>query len=432
MPHEEGSRYSAPDWAERLDVAEGWADVSDEVELISDGDGLAVVGEPSAVSRFMASVGLSSDLRSPELDAVLSTGAAAAQAGSEIAASSSRWVKLTPESAALVKKVGLMDTKTPGIKHAMVGQPGGIKSWIQIVDKPTQLLTNPAVLAGGAGIMAELAMQQTMKEITDYLAVIDGKLDDVLRTQTNQVLARMDGVELAIKEANSVRDSVGRVSDVTWSKVQATSGTILETQAFALRQLKDLTEKLERQTKFGDLADVVEEAEAEVAKWLVVLARCFQLNDEIAILELDRVRETAPEELDRHRLGLRAAREDRRELMAQRTEDLLTRMNAAVGTANLKVLLHPTAAPAVVEARNKVATDVHEFHGVLGIESGHEASKARPWKEAAAESWDIAREIGADGVEGAKKLGAKTTNQARSVKGKVAGRVAKLRKSEDD
>jgi len=362
----------------------------------------------------------------------MATGAAVAHAGSEIAANSSRWVKLTPESAGLVKQFGLMSTKTPGISHAMVGQPGDIHKWIQIVDGPTEFLTNPAVLAGGAGILAQLAMQQTMKEITDYLAVIDGKLDDVLRTQTNQVLARMDGVDLAIQEANSVRDSVGRVSDITWSKVQASSGTILETQAFALRQLKDLTEKLERQTKFGDLADVVEEAEAEVAKWLVVLARCFQLNDEVAILELERVQETAPHELDRHRLGLRAAREDRRQLMAQRTEDLLTRMNAAVGTANLKVLLHPTAAPAVVEARNRVATDVHEFHGVLGIESGHEASKARPWKEAAAESWDIAVEIGSDGVDGAKKLGAKTTDQARSMKDKLASRVSKLRQSEDD
>lgn len=406
--------------------------MSGEVELISDGDGFAVIGEPSAVSRFMTAVGLTSDVGAPQLDTILSSGAVAAQAGSEIAANSSRWVKLTKESAALVKQYGLMDTKTPGIKHAMVGQPGGIQSWIQIVDGPTELLTNPAVLAGGAGIMAQLAMQQTLKEITDYLAVIDGKLDDVLRTQTNQVLARMDGVELAIQEANSVRGSVGRVSDVTWSKVQASSGTILETQAFALRQLKDLTEKLERQTKFGDLADVVEEAEAAVAKWLVVLARCFQLNDEIAILELERVRETAPDELDRHRLGLRAAREDRRELMAQRTEDLLTRMNAAVGTANLKVLLHPTAAPAVVEARNRVATDVHEFHGVLGIESGHEASKARPWREAAAETWDAALEVGAEGVEGAKKLGTKTANQVRSVKDKVADRVAKLRQDEDD
>jgi len=37
------------------------------------------------------------------------------------------------------------------------------------------------------GIMAQVAMQQTMDEITDYLATIDEKLDDVLRAQDDAV-----------------------------------------------------------------------------------------------------------------------------------------------------------------------------------------------------------------------------------------------------
>ena len=49
------------------------------------------------------------------------------------------------------------------------------------------MVTNPAMLAGAAGIMAQFAMQQQMDEIMDYLATIDQKLDDVLRSQTNQV-----------------------------------------------------------------------------------------------------------------------------------------------------------------------------------------------------------------------------------------------------
>ena len=107
--------------------------MDNEVELISDGDGLAVIGKPTAVERFMASVGLSSNAGSPRLGAAFSAGASVAQTGSEIAANSGRWVKLTKESAQAVKKFGLMDTKTPGVSHAIVGQPGGIKQWIQIV-----------------------------------------------------------------------------------------------------------------------------------------------------------------------------------------------------------------------------------------------------------------------------------------------------------
>ena len=86
--------------------------MSADVQLISDGDGLAVIGDPTAVERFLASEGCrrrTSDCPGSEL--ALSTGAAVAQAGSEIAANSGRWVKLTKESAELVKKYGLMESR---------------------------------------------------------------------------------------------------------------------------------------------------------------------------------------------------------------------------------------------------------------------------------------------------------------------------------
>src|SRR5689334_6704385 len=124
--------------------------MDDEVELIGDGDGLAVIGNPTAVERFMASVGLSSNAGCPRLGAAFSAGASVAQTGSAIAAYSGRWVKLTKESAQAVKDFGLMPTKTPGVSHAMVGQRGDIKHWIQIVTPPRSMVSNPAVLAGAA------------------------------------------------------------------------------------------------------------------------------------------------------------------------------------------------------------------------------------------------------------------------------------------
>jgi hypothetical protein len=87
--------------------------------------------------------------------------------------------------------------------------------------------------------------------------------------------------------------------------VQATSMTIARTQAYALRQLGALAEKVEHKANIGDLAKTAKDAESEVREWLAVLARCFQLQDAIAVLELDRVLDAAPEELDQHRLALR-------------------------------------------------------------------------------------------------------------------------------
>jgi hypothetical protein len=404
--------------------------MGDEIELFSDGDGLAVIGDPVAVERFLAAEGLSSkDLGLARLAGAARTGSAVTQAGAEMAANSGRWVQLTKESAEAVKKFGLMDSKTPGVKHAMVGQPGDIKKWIQIAKAPGSMLSNPAMLAGAAGIMAQMAMQQQMEAITDYLAAIDEKLDDLLRAQTNQMLARLDAVELAIREAMKVRGSVGRVSEVTWSKVQNLSTTVLETQGFVLRQLGDLADKVESLAKVDELATAAKKAESDVRSWLTVLASCIRLHDAFAVLELDRVLDSSPDELDRHRVGLQAAREDRLELVASTTGHLLTRMSAAAQIANSKVLLHPTSAPAIVKSGNQVTVSVHGLREVLGIESGGESLQARRWTDAAGDSWDKVRESGEGGIDSVKRFGSGTRTQALSMKAKLSERLAQ-RKSQ--
>ena len=399
--------------------------MDDDIQLISDGDGLAVIGDPAAVERFLVSEGLpSKDLGLPRLGAVLSTGAAAAQAGSEIAANSGRWVMLTEQSAQALKKYPLMKGSRPGVSRAVLTENGKTKELLELARTPGSfltnpaLLTNPAFLAGAAGLMAQLAMQQTMDEITDYLAVIDEKVDDVLRAQKDAVLADMIGAGFVIEEAMTVREQVGRVSEVTWSKVQATSMTIARTQAYALRQLDALAEKMEHKTKVGDLAKASKDAEFTVREWLAVLARCFQLHDAIAVLELDRVLDASPDELDRHRLALRAARQNRMELISRSTERLMARVDAAAGTANTKVLLHPAASPAVVHSGNHVAIAVVDFHGRLGIERGRQSLDARRWVDAAAEARDKMLETGAGGVNAARRLGNETLDRARSVTGK--------------
>ncbi|MFU8851512.1 hypothetical protein ACNAW0_11095 [Micromonospora sp. SL1-18] len=407
--------------------------MDNEIQLISDGDGLAVIGNPTAADRFLVSEGLpSKDLGLQRLGSALSAGAAAAQAGSEIAANSGRWVQLTKESAQLVDKFGLMPSKTPGVSHAMVGQPGSIKSWLQITKGSA--VTNPAILAGAAGIMAQLAMQQSIKEITDYLATIDEKVDDVLRAQKDAVLARMIGVGFVIEEAMTIREQRGRVDEVTWSKVQGAPASIAETQAYALRQLDALAEKLERKTTIGDLARAAKEAESKGREWLAVLARCFQLQDAIAVLELDRVLDASPGELDGHRLGLKAARQNRLDLISRCTERLMARMDAAAGTANTKVLLHPMDSPAVVQSSNHVSIAIVDFHGRLGIERARESSEARRWAEAAKEARDKALETGADGLGAARRLGNETLGRAKWATGKLSSRIAEraLRRRGDD
>lgn len=419
----------------RADIQE--LTISNEIQLISDGDGLAVIGDPKAVDRFLVSEGLTSskDLELPRLRAALSSGGAAAQAGSNIAANSGRWVKLTKESSQLVKKYGLRKSSKTGLSTGVVkGSKGGqVRTFVEFAKTPGSLL-NPAVLSGAAGIMAQVVMQQAMDEITDYLAAIDKKVDDVLRAQKDAVLARMIGVSFVIDEAMTIREHGGRVNEVTWSKVQAAPGTIAETQAYALRQLDALAENLERKRKIDDLAEAAKEAEAKVQEWLAVLARCFQLQDAIAVIELDRVMDAEPDDLHGHRLGLKAARQDRLELITRTTEQLLARIGVAATRANTKVLLHPAKSREVVHSSNHVAVAVGDFHERLAIEAGRQSWEARGWTEAAAEARSKALATSAEGVDAARRLGNETFSHARAAAGKLSRQIAErpLWRSEDD
>lgn len=403
-----------------------------EIELVADGDGVALIGDSTAIERFLEAEQLAfKDLGLQRLASVSGKAGAVAQAGATAVANSGRWVKLTEKSAAALKGSGqLMKGSSATTSRAVLTDKGKISHVLEIA-KPGTALANPALLTGVAGLMTQLAMQQTMDQITDYLAVIDEKVDDVLRAQKDGALSRAIGVGLIIDEAMTVRAARGKVDEITWSKVQGAPATIAETQAYAVRQLDALIEKLESKAQKGDFAATAKEVETKGREWLVVLARTFQLQEGMAVLELDRVLDATPDEVEAHRRGLSAAREERLQMISQRTVGLLDRANAAAERANARVLLNPVDSRDVVQASIRVGADVVDFHAGLGIDQEREALEARRWSSAAWDARDRALEAGEGAVCVAKRFGGLGLDKAKSAGGRVSGRFSDRRRSSD-
>ncbi|AXE39120.1 hypothetical protein [Acidipropionibacterium virtanenii] len=398
--------------------------MNDEIELINDGDGLAVIGKLSAVDQFLDAEGLSSrDLGLHRLGTTLQATSGAMKVGSELAANSGRWVKLTRESAEAIRKYGLMKGSTSGVSRAVVyakGQPQGIKSIVEFSSRAGtgigSVLAGPADLALAASVMNQVAMQQTMDEITDYLVAIDQKVDDILRAQKDSVLAGMIGVGDVIEEAMTIRAEVGSVGDVTWSKVQGTTLAVAKTQAYALLQLEAQAEKLEKEQGISDLREMAPEVEEATKEWLAVLARCVQLQDAVAVLELDRVLEDSPEDLEQHRIGLKTTRRNRLEQITRDTGRLLDRIDAAAtaGRSTWNVLQHPKDSGFVVTASNRIADNILSFCHPLGIEQDRSSMDSKGWMQAVAEVKDKAVETGANGVDQAKSVGRRLSSGVRA------------------
>lgn len=361
--------------------------MTDAIELICDGEGLAVLGDPTAVKRFLDSEGLrtqSQELRLERLGPALETGSNIAELVSDIYANAGRYVRLTKESAEDVRRFGLMPTSVRGISHAMIGEPGSISKWIQVEDGPASLLMNPAVLSGVAGIMAQIARQQEVRALKEFLVSIDGKLDDLRRGQRDGILAKMDRAVSVIGEAMIIRERGGD-RETAWRKVENEVGTLAEVQANALRRIEALADKVgdvDDGTGVGFLRKTTNEIESDVGVWLAVLAQCFRLENERTILELDHVLATNPRHWDGHRIGLSEALHEKRDEAVRRTTDLLERLDRAGAVARSNIILHAPAAHSVIDSVNTANGSLEKFHASLGGESHWKELARIRWKDA--------------------------------------------------
>lgn len=403
--------------------------MNDDIQVISDGTGIALFGDPTELDLLLTESGLPS--RELSLDRIrrgTSQTGTILQGMSNAAAQSGRWVKLTEKSAkALNESSRLMTGSTKGVSRAITTKPNGqITGILEIMTPGAGLsaLANPALLAGVGGIMAQAAMQQSMDEIKEYLAVIDEKVDDILRAQKDAVLADVIGVGLILDQAMTVREQVGHVSEVTWSTVQQAPMTLLQTLAYALRQLDALADKLEKRSSLSEIAKTAKDIEPTVREWLAVLARTFQLRESTDVLALDRLFEVAPDEVDAHRLGLVTAHQNQLQQVLTSTKRLVDRLDAVGASANAKVMLHPIAAREAVAASNSIASTIADFHELLGIELGRQEMEARRWRDAVADAKDRALESGAEGVGAAKQAGDEAVDRFLDAGTNFAGSLA--------
>lgn len=399
--------------------------MSDQIQVFSDGAGIALIGDSRALDHFFAETHLPSrELNLARISGSLGQVGALAQGASGVAAGSGRWVKLTEESAAAMKSAHLMKGSTAGVSRAVTTQTNGKISGILEIITPGANVFNPVALASIGGMMAQASMQQSIDEINEYLAVIDEKVDDILRAQKDAVLSDMIGAGLILDQAMTVRDHVGRVSEVTWSTIQQAPMVLLQSQAYALRQLDAMAEKLEKKSSLPELAKSAKEVEPGVREWLAVVARTIQLRDMADLLALDHLLEVSPEEVEDHRLGFFAARGEQLQRIAASTDHLIARLDAIVTSANTKVVLHPKASRDAVNASNRIARTLAGLHELLGIELSRQEIEAKKWTEAVSEARDRAIESGSDGFNAAKQAGDEAVNRLLDAGSGFAGGLA--------
>lgn len=381
-----------------------------DIQLIADDYGLMVLGDSTDITQFLKEQGLESRDVNIKASQVASLFGASLDAAANIAQLSGRWVQLSEESVGKIQEFGLIQSNTTGLFTGVIGQGGyrGIKGNVQFVNAPGAV--NPMMLSNVGTLMTQLALQQMMGQVTDYLKVIDQKIDDILRAQKDSEISKMVGAGLVIAEAMSEREQFGGVSEVTWAGVQDTKQTLAAAQVYALRQLDAFADKLERAKDISKQANIMKRGIGDVSQWIAILARSLELQDGYSILKLDRVRGTSPEELMRHRKVELDNQQQRMQLVSSTLTNLSQRIRTISGKANKQVLLHPFDSHTVIDSGNAIASQINDFNEALGIAATEQSIKAKEWIEAAVDARDLVIEKGAEGVKAISDFGSNIAN----------------------
>lgn len=362
------------------------ADDVQSVTIIQDEQSITFLGDAGAIDLWLKDEGFNSKAFKAKAVQTVSMASKGAQKASDAMVESGRWVKLTKESAELVAKYGTNGKKGNLFSGVARRKNGNIVKHLQFT-KADQL--NPAMLTGISGVMAQMALEQAVSEITDYLKEIDAKLDDLLRDQKDQTVSKLAGISHMIDETMLIYQQVGSISETTWSKVSGCPQDIATIQAYAIAKIKGLTEKVEREQDPKQVRPLTQQIRQEIHQWLGMLASAVKMQDQVSCIELARVCQEEPEQLEAHKKGVVLARNKRLEEIEQSLNALGRQLETKVGIVGGKVLLNPYSSPHAIANIESITGDLNTFASTLQLEHIHLHVEDGPtWIQAAGKAVD--------------------------------------------
>lgn len=362
------------------------ADDVQSVTIIQDEQGITFLGDAGAIDLWLKDEGFNSKAFKAKAVQTVSMASKGAQKASDAMVESGRWVKLTKESAELVAKYGT-NGKKGALQAGVVRQPNGRIIKHLKFTQPGQL--NPAMLTGISGVMVQMALEQAVSEITDYLKDIDAKLDDLLRDQKDQTVSKLAGISHMIDETMLIYQQVGSISETTWSKVSSCPQDIATIQAYAIAKIKGLTEKVEREQDPKQIRPLTQQIRQEIHQWLGMLASAVKMQDQVSCIELARVCQGEPEQLEAHKKGIVLARNKRLEEIEQSLNALGEQLEAKANTVGGQVLLNPYSSPHAIANIESITGDLNAFANTLQLRHIHLQVEGGPtWIQAAGKAVD--------------------------------------------
>ena len=155
------------------------------------------------------------------------------------------------------------------------------------------------------------------------------------------------------------------------SKMSGCPQDIATIQAYAIAKIKDLTEKVEREQDPKQVRPLTQQIRQEIHQWLGMLASAVRMQDQVSCIELARVCQEEPEQLEAHKKGIVLARNKRLAEIEQSLNALGRQLETKAGIVGGKVLLNPYSSPHAIANIESITSDLNAFASTLQLEHIH-------------------------------------------------------------
>lgn len=172
-------------------------------------------------------------------------------------------------------------------------------------------VAGPQASVAIALILAQVAIQEAVAQIINYLTGMGEKIEKVLKDQQDQAVANIFKIRQAVTEVSMIRDETGTINEVAWSKVATLSVESMGLQKYPLQKIEALMNDVHSAKSAKQLQKATDAAMNELGAWLGILGNAVLLQDELSIIELDRVLTADPETFEGYQRAISLARSRR-------------------------------------------------------------------------------------------------------------------------
>ena len=283
---------------------------SEELAVVVSDDGALILGPEAELERVSGHTD-----SSPITPHLLQRAGQALSGLEQYQKESGRWLKLDAQSAAYLKRLGL---KPGDIRAGVIrvsDTPRGAKAanggaFLKHVKFDKAGLLTPAAPMVLASMMQQVAVEKQMAQMQTYLERIDAKVDTVLRFQQDTLAGELDGVAETLAEAALVLERTENITDTQWATVQHLNADLAKLQGRVLRHLTAVAERMaQSKTSPGKVKETFQKTNDDARFWLYELARTVQLQNQMYILQLNRVEAVEGEAATDYAAAVARARE---------------------------------------------------------------------------------------------------------------------------